>query len=118
MGADQRLVTSVAILLILALLTSRALSRKDSTYPNLYVNIQLPQAPKEDGLFRGLLDLLATKTDSAELRRFDSEAGSLSATFYVDCKDADRLLALQEALRTQYPQAELSFVEQSRTPGD
>ena len=118
MGADQRLVTAIAVLLILAVLTGRALAKKDSSYPNLYVNIQLPEQPADDGLFRGLLDLVAAQTDAAELRRFDSGEGSLAATFYVDCKDEERLLALQEALNAQYPQAQVSFVEQSRTPGD
>lgn len=117
MGADQRLVTILAILAILAILTIRALGAKDSKYPNLYLNMQMQHEPEREGQLRDILDELLKHVPAVDLRRFDVRDGELQATFFLDCKDAQTLLVMQEELTKRYPTASMTFVEQSGMPG-
>ncbi len=117
MGADHRAVTCGAILLILAILALRFVLRKDAQYPNLYLNVELAQGAEKDGVLKDLLAALTAHVPIVEMRRFDVQGSALQATFYMDCRDTDRLVAVQEELRRRFPDASVTFVEQSGVPG-
>jgi len=117
MGADHRMVTSAAILLILAVLALRAFFRRESRYPNLYLNVELPQGAEREGTLQQVLAALTRHVPRVDMRRFDVQGGSLQATFYLECRDSERLTAIQEELRREFPDASLTFVEQTGIPG-
>ncbi len=116
-GADQRWPTIIAFALILGLLALRAALQKGSAYPNLYLNIEMAE-PHDDGAPLGeLLELLTEYVETVDLRRLDIANNTMAATVYLDCKNADKLVAVQKALEAKYPNASVTFVEQSGMPG-
>jgi uncharacterized membrane protein YhiD involved in acid resistance len=117
MGADQRVVTTIAIGLILLILAIRALLSRGSRYPNLYLNIEVPQGQDRPGLLQEIIEVLLACVPSVDMRRFDVEKGALQATFYLECKDSATLVAVQKELTQRYPESTISFVEQSAMPG-
>ena len=118
MGADQRIPTIAVILLILFVLTVRALLFRGSRYPNLYMNIRLAASQAKDAVLKEVIEILRPHASNVELRRFDMAAGgAIEGTFYLDCREIDHLLSLQDALRRRFPTADVTFVEQSGVPG-
>ena len=117
LGANQRVVTIIAFLFILALLTVRSLLRKNSRYPNLYLNVELPPGGSGRETLEALVNLLSQHASDVDLRRVDIQGDGLHATFYLECKNTEELIAIQETLRKAFPKANLSFVEQSSMPG-
>jgi hypothetical protein len=74
--------------------------------------------PHEAGAPVGeLLELLTEYVETVDLRRLDIANNTMAATVYLDCKNADKLVAVQKALEAKYPNASVTFVEQSGMPG-
>lgn len=117
MGANQPVVTTAAVLFILGVLTIRAVFRKGSRYPNLYMNIELPAEAASEGWLKEIIAILTPHAQSVELRRFDVDSGRLEGTFYLDCREIDDLMDAQEQLGRRFPEASVTFVEQSGVPG-
>jgi hypothetical protein len=117
LGADQRLVTVAAILLILIILTLRALFAGGSKYPNLYMNIQLATLAAKETILTKILGLITPHASTVELRRFDIDGTTLEGTFYLDCKEVDSLMKVQAGISEEFPDATVTFVEQSGVPG-
>ncbi|MFN2114140.1 MAG: DUF4956 domain-containing protein [Anaerolineae bacterium] len=117
LGASQRLATILATALILTIVTARSATLTQRAARNLYLNVELPQQDGEVTQFRTIDSLLAVNADSAEVRRLDVRDGVLQATYFVDCADSERLIALMDELRRGLPDADISFVEQRGIPG-
>lgn len=117
MGADQRLATVAATTVILAILTVRALlARGTSRQSNLFLNIAVPPGASREGALQELVDTLHKHVPSADMRRVDLTDGVMEATFYLDCKGPATLTALHDELIRRYPEASITFVEQSALP--
>lgn len=114
MGADQRLPTMLAILIILGFLFARTLATPRPAKSNLYLNVL---APLTDGSFSQINDLLLRHVESADLRRLDRSASTLQTTYLILCPDDKTLASLMDDLSGQLPNCELSFVEQDNTLG-
>jgi hypothetical protein len=114
MGADQRLPTMLAILIILGFLFARTLAMPRPAKSNLYLNVL---APVTDGSFSQINDLLLRHVESADLRRLDRSPSTLQTTYLVLCPDDKTLASLMDDLSGQLPNCELSFVEQDNTLG-
>lgn len=117
LGADQRLVTVSVVTLIMAILTVRSFVYRGSRFPNLYLNIRTAAEGARERLLPEIIALLQPCVRSLELRRFDIAADGVEGTFYIDCKEVDELMRLQERLSERYPDASVTFVEQSGVPG-
>lgn len=116
MGADQRIATAAVILLILFVLTARALLSSGSKYPNLYLNIRMAAETAKDAALARILDLLRPHASTVELRRFDVDGTALEGTFYVDCREVNDLISIQTSLTNAFPGASVTFVDQSAVP--
>lgn len=116
MGAHQPWITALGVLAILLLLTVRALVVRGGDRANLYLNLEIPHGADRSNLLKEMLGVLSPHVRSVDLRRFDVQPESVQATFYIDCRDTDRLAAMGEALRKQYPAASISFVDPSGAP--
>jgi len=114
LGADQRLPTTLAMLMILAYLVARTLVTPRSLKNNLYLNVLTPSA---DHSFDQINQLLLKHVKSADLRRLDRSASTLQATYLIACPNDEILTSLMDDISTQLPQCELSFVEQDNTLG-
>jgi hypothetical protein len=114
MGADQRLPTLLAILIILAFLLLRALLLPRPARSNLYLNVV---APQEDNTFGRIKEVLLSHVESADLRRLDNTDSTLQATYFVRCPDDEALVALMDDLSERVPGCSCTFVEQDNVLG-
>jgi len=114
LGADQRLPTILAIVVILGYLFTRTLLSPRSAKNNLFLNVL---AQPSDDLFSRINQLLLKHVKSADLRRLDRSKSTLQATYLIACHDDEMLGALMDDLCVQIPDGEFSFVEQDNTLG-
>ncbi len=114
LGADQRGPTVVAVIIIAAFLLVRTLVLPRKVNNNLYLNVI---APNTDRAGLQIRDILLKHTSGADLRRMDSSATSLQATYLVSFANDEALFSLMDALRAQLPACEVSFVEQDNSLG-
>jgi uncharacterized membrane protein YhiD involved in acid resistance len=111
-GAGHLLPTLMAIGLILIVLAIRSRLDRQQHPTNLYLNIDLPKGETAPTL-EDLLQLLKPKVDQIDLRRFDVHPDHLGATFFIDCQQEDALLAVETAVTERYPEATVTFIDQS-----
>ncbi|MCP4544291.1 MAG: DUF4956 domain-containing protein [Chloroflexi bacterium] len=114
LGADQRLPTILAILVILGYLFARTFVTPRSMKNNLYLNVQ--SAPTDDA-FTQINELLLKHVQVADLRRLDRGTSSLQMTYLIACPNDTVLTALMDDMSAQLPNCEFSFVEQNNTLG-
>jgi len=114
MGADQRLPTILALLVMLGYLGARTLLTPRLPKNNLYLHVQTPNSEHS---FTQINEVLLKHVSSADLRRLDYGNGRLQATYLIVCPDDAALVSLMDALRDQLPGCEFSFVEQDNTFG-
>lgn len=114
LGADQRWPTVVAVTVILGYLFARQMLLSQPSKNNLFFNISTAD---QEATFTQINKVLLEHIESADLRRFDHTPTGLHATFLINCPDESILTALMDGLRSHFPQAEFSFVEQDNTLG-
>jgi hypothetical protein len=114
LGADQRLPTVLAILVILGYLFARTFVTPRPMKNNLYMNVL---SPPSDNAFAQINELLLKHAKSADLRRLDRSASGLQATYLIACPNDMVLTALMDDMTAQFPGCEFSFVEQDNTLG-
>jgi hypothetical protein len=114
LGADQRGPTVVAVSIIVAFLLVRTLALPRKANNNLYLNVVTPNT---DRVALQIRDILLKHTSGADLRRIDSSATNLQATYLVSFSNDEALFSLMDALRAQLPECEVSFVEQDNSLG-
>lgn len=112
LGADQRVATVVATVIILGYLLARTLIRPRTERSNLFLNIATEQ--KEDS-FKRINEQLERHVQVAELRRLDHNGAGLQATYLIKAQDEGAIQGLMESLQSELPGCEISFVEQDNT---
>jgi flagellar biogenesis protein FliO len=113
-GADQRLPTILAIVVILGYLFVRVVTRSRPMKSNLYLNVL---AETSENVFPQVNQLLLKHVGSADLRRLDRSASTLQATYLISCPNDEALTTLMDDLSSNLLGCEFSFVEQSDTLG-
>ena len=114
MGADQRLPTLLALLIVLTFLFLRSLLLHRTPRSNLYLNVV---APREGNTFARVKDVLLSHVDGADLRRLDSNDSTLQATYFIRCSDDEQLVALMDDLSASVPGSSCTFVEHDTVLG-
>ncbi len=117
LGADQRysaLAAAPVILIVGALVSRSGTHRKDE---NLFLNIIVPSV--EDGrvTFDAIHSILAEHLSFADMRRMDVADGELQASYFVRCRSDKELIAGMDHLRSAFPGARVTFVEQQNFLG-
>lgn len=116
-GAGQVLLTTVATIVILVVLMLRSSGTQRQETTGLLVNVEVPRDDPSDHLFREINGYVIRQAEGSSLRRMDVRDGIIQATYYVNCKERDMVIALMEGLRDMLPQAAISFVEQGHISG-
>jgi len=117
LGASQRLTTLVATAVILGVATARGRVVEPDGMRNLYLNVEVPHQAGEQSVLHTIDRFLNLNTRSSQVRRLDVSDGRLQATYCVDCRDGEGLVALMEDMSKLLPTADISFVEQRGLPG-
>lgn len=116
-GADQRLPTLVATIVILGVIMIRSQMSQYKEKLNLYLNVEVLGNESAENVFRRINGVLTQHVSAANMRRLDVRDGVLQATYYIDCKDGENLSELMSGLNKDLSGAAISFVEQDGIPG-
>ncbi len=112
LGADQRLPTILAFLVIIVILRIWSLRSGREKNQNLYLNIEVEVHRVEGASLDTVVRLVEARFDVADLRRLDVRDDILYATFCIDGRDDHALARAMDALRQDLPGAAISFVGQ------
>src|SRR5687767_12347525 len=110
MGANQVLITLIAVSIILALLFIQALlNKKDpfSTSEHMFINI-LCQRSEIDPVH----EILKRHFDSIILKRMDNEHHQITLSYQISTNDMALVLKAQDDLSAVSPEIQFSFIEQ------
>lgn len=117
-GADQRVPTLVAFVVIMAFLFGRALLfKRRQALHNLYLNIQVRDTQTRENLFAEINSHLLSEFKTLDFRRLDHSGDTLQLTYYVNISTQDQLIRMLDSLRKIYPDSTVSIVEQSNLLG-
>ncbi|MDX1414111.1 MAG: DUF4956 domain-containing protein [Candidatus Promineifilaceae bacterium] len=109
LGADQRLATILATIIILAYLLIRTLLKPRPARSNLFLNVATEEREKT---FERINAQLERHVALAELRRLDHNGAGLQATYLINVDDEKILSLLMDDLQAELPDCDISFVEQ------
>ncbi len=120
LGADQRIPTLVAFIVIMAYLVGRKIINKSfnlSAKNNLYMNILLPLNGTSDDAFSFVNEILGEELQSVDLRKFETNGQEMRLVFYFKAKTTDTLVRLSNRIHQKYEKATISIVEQNNLLG-
>lgn len=118
LGADQRIPTLVAFIIILGYLLVRNYFEKNESPPqSMYLNIQIDQDESDTDIYSNINQLLVDQFQEIDLRRLDHHENQLQLTYYIVIKNADTLTKLMDIFRITYPKASISLIEQNNLLG-
>ncbi|RLD06474.1 MAG: DUF4956 domain-containing protein [Chloroflexi bacterium] len=120
LGADQRIPTLVAFIVIMGYLIARKIINKSfniSSHNNLYLNIVLPLDERKDDAFDFVNMVLGEELRSVDLRRFDTNGQEMRLVFYFKTKTTEVLSRLTRRIQEKYANATISIVEQNNLLG-
>jgi hypothetical protein len=109
LGADQRLITILAFVLIGAVLIARGVAQRGEPGENLYLTVT-SENPNKISLEQ-VIEVLQQHCSSVNLKRFDEKEKILEATFVVRFEDLGQLKAGKDALRALGESVEISFLD-------
>ncbi len=120
MGADQRIPTIIAFVIIMGFLLIRKYLQ-GRFHPNrdksLYLNITSPGIDDPDVYLKSVNNILKTSINEIDLRRFDISEQNLNLVYYLKADDPDSIGKFVNDLRSQYPGTSISIVEQNNLLG-
>lgn len=111
LGADQRVPTIVATVVIMGIITARSLMFQKTEESGVYFNIEAQENSGEDDIFRRINRVLTQHVLEANMRRLDVRDGMLQATYYIDCKNSENLTELMDGLKADFPDSSISFIK-------
>lgn len=118
LGADQRIPTIIAFLVILTYLWVRSyFDKNEATSQSMYLNIQVNQSESDTSIYSNINEMLINQFQEIDLRRLDNHDNMLQLTYYVNIKNSTSLVSLMDSLRGAYPQASVSLIEQNNILG-
>lgn len=120
LGADQRVPTLVAFIVIMVYLIGRKIINKSfnlSAKNNLYLNILLPLSGKSGDAFDFVNAVLGEELKSADLRRFETNGRELHLVFYFKTETTATFARLSNRIHEKYENATVSIIEQNNLLG-
>lgn len=114
-GAEQRWVTLVGVVLVLGYMSLRMVLGRRSQDHNLYLNLMVEDG--EPGLLTRVNACLLKYVDVVDFRRLDSRDGVMQLTYFIECDDAQMVNDLVDDLKATLPVSEISFLQQEQLLG-
>ena len=120
MGADQRIPTIVAFVIIIGfLLVRKSLQGRlfSKHEKSVYMNITAAQTDAPDQILTSLNELILEKVPELDIRRFDVSDQGINLIYYLRVEDPDSLGSLIAGIREAIPGSEISMMEQNNLLG-
>lgn len=109
-GADQRLLTLMAFVIIAALILVRKLTSKSMERQNLHLTVAGTAASAEVDLDQ-VVDVLNHNCRAASLRRFDESREAFEAAFLVEFDNFNQLNQTRDALKKLSNSLKITFLD-------
>ncbi len=109
LGADQRVVTSVAFVVIVALISLVRFGRQGAPSHNLYLTID-SHLPEKISLER-IVDIMRRHFTGVDLKRFDETSEAIEASFRVEFEDYGRLEEVKRELLAAHRNLKITFLD-------
>lgn len=109
LGAEQTLITAIALAGVLAVILIRHLLKPSEDHPNLYLTVTGPAGKVR---LPAILEILKTTTRGSALKRFDETPELIEASFQTRFENSDQLHKCSQKLRELAPDVKISFLEQ------
>jgi uncharacterized membrane protein YhiD involved in acid resistance len=120
LGAGQIKLTVVSILAILLfMMILRNKWKKDNiTGKNLFINIDILNSKNsnKDDILINISQILGSYSRSADVRRYDVRNDSIEIAYLIDLQDVEVLSDIVKDIKTKYPAAGISFIDQNNLP--
>ena len=115
----QPIATVVSIATILAILTALSWKRGEIARQALYLEIELAGGAPPESILARLSELLQASFAGVNLRRFDTQGDAVLASFSVSCAAGSgaSIEAVSDAVRSNWPAARVTFLDQDNVPG-
>lgn len=111
-GADQRWITAVGTIGILAYMLLRRLIAPSTPPENLFLNIAVRENNGEAALFNRLNECLLRHLDELDFRRLDTHEGVMQVTYFVRSPSPQQVNNLIDDLRGSFAVTEISLIQQ------
>ncbi len=108
-GAEQALITSIAVACIMAVILTRHMLKPTEDHPNLYLTVT---GRSETVRLPAILDILKSNTRGSALKRFDETPEHIEASFQIRFESSEQLQRCSQKLRDLAPDTKVSFLEQ------
>ena len=109
LGADQRLITIVAFIIIISILWARNLKHKTEEYENLLLTVT-SKDPKQIDLEK-VLEILKRNCAGVDLKRFDETKNAVEVSFIVEFDDVESLSRSKSELKDCGDSIKISFLD-------
>ncbi len=110
LGANQRWLTLMAFLFILAAIVIRGLRQFNPSSQSLYLSLRLSKENPDD--LESIITLLRQHCRTVKLKRVDEGSSSLEAAFALTFAQVEAFSACRKALLDGYPEISLTFLDE------
>ncbi len=115
LGANQHIATSVAGVVILAVLTLLRLVKRASD-ANMFLSIEINQNTQTKEVLDKITELLTPITSRLDLRKVDKENGFTSLIFLIETRSQSELLGKIESIENIVPGSKYCLIDNTQTP--
>ncbi len=109
LGANQRIITVVAAIILLAIIWIRHFSSKKTRRQNLYLTVSGSGAEKPE--LNKIDALVQQNFKASKLVRYDETEEIIEAAYWIEIKNTDMLQSFKSKLNEVNPAIRVSFVE-------
>jgi flagellar biogenesis protein FliO len=118
LGADQRIPTILAVIVIMIYLFLRkSLRLHRGASHSIYLNIDVDSEQAGSATFTKINQLLTDLLPQVDLRRMDHQVGHLGLTYYITLRNSELIASLMDQLKQEVPGCSVSLVEQNNMLG-
>ena len=117
LGADQRVPTLTAGILILVVMAIFKWTKRESKKKNLYLSLDWREKPSQtEGFLKRFNEVIGSHVLISDLRRMDVREEGLEAIFFIDVENPDDLSNLVSDLQKSFSGIGVTFIDQNQMP--
>ncbi len=116
LGADQTVATVFGGLTILLVVAVFRWQRTDLGQKNLFLSVACTDVGADARFLERLTAAVRSHVSVSDMRRVDVRDGAWEATFFLDIKGSNDLVALMDELQRSFPGVGLTVIDQTRMP--